>query len=299
MIKINNISKSYGRVKALNDVCLDVKKGELYGLIGPDGAGKTTLIRIIMTLMLPDQGEVFINDIDTVKNYKWVRKNVGYMPGNFSLYKDLTVEENLRFFASVYGTDIKTHYELIAPVYEYLKPFRNRRADKLSGGMKQKLALSCSLIHRPQLLVLDEPTTGVDAVSRQEFWEMLKKMKNHGITVFVSTPYMDEARLCDRVSLIQKGKILETDTPKSIVLNYKHYLLRAKTRHRIRLIRDLRAMNIYEKVYPFGEYIHCSSLSKPDLKEIQNYLTQLEHEDIEVVMGSPDIEDRFIELMTE
>lgn len=299
MISLKNISKNYGEIKALKNVSLEVRHGELFGLIGPDGAGKTSLIRILMTLILQDEGTVLINGLDSVKSFRKIRKKVGYMPGDFALYRDLTVEENLRFFASVYGTNIKTHYELIRPIYEYLAPFKNRRADKLSGGMKQKLALSCALIHRPELLLLDEPTTGVDAVSRQEFWQILKEMRHENITVFVSTAYMDEARLCDRVALIQNGKILEVDTPAGIVGHFKNQLLRVRSSGRMRLINDLRNMQIFSRIYPCGEYIHCSSPNKQDIGYIENELRKMEHRDIEIESGTPGIEDRFIELMTE
>jgi len=204
-VKVDKLSKNYGKVKALQDISFSVNKGELFGFIGPDGAGKTTLFRILTTLLIPDQGFASVEQLDVVKDFKKIRRKVGYMPGKFSLYQDLTVEENLKFFASIFQTTIAENYHLIKDIYQQIEPFKNRLAGKLSGGMKQKLALSCALIHKPDVLFLDEPTTGVDAVSRKEFWEMLRKLKESGITILVSTPYMDEASLCDRVALMQKG----------------------------------------------------------------------------------------------
>lgn len=219
-LTLNDISKRYGSVKALSNVSLEASHGELLGLIGPDGAGKSTLFRILTTLILPDSGTASIDNLDIIKDYRKVRCMVGYMPGRFSLYPDLTVEENLNFFASLFGTTIQENYRLVAPIYSQIEPFKKRRAGKLSGGMKQKLALSCALIHKPSVLFLDEPTTGVDAVSRQEFWDMLTILKNEGITMLVSTPYMDEASRCDRVALINNGIIMATDTPDGIIQTY-------------------------------------------------------------------------------
>ncbi len=219
-ITIQNISKSFKSVKALKDISFEIKEGELFGLIGPDGAGKTTLFRILTTLLIADEGTATVANFDVVNDFKKIRNSVGYMPGKFSLYQDLTVEENLNFFATIFGTTIEENYDLIKDIYIQIEPFKNRRAGKLSGGMKQKLALCCALIHKPKVLFLDEPTTGVDPVSRKEFWEMLKRLQTKGITILVSTPYMDEAELCDRIALIQNGKILEIDTPQEIV---KHF----------------------------------------------------------------------------
>ena len=216
-INIKNLSKSYGDTHAVQNLSLEVKKGELFGLIGPDGAGKTTVFRMLTTLILPDEGSATVEGYDIVRDYKQIRNCVGYMPGRFSLYQDLTVQENLEFFATVFGTTIEQNYSLIKDIYEQIKPFSNRRAGKLSGGMKQKLALCCALIHKPEVLFLDEPTTGVDVVSRKEFWQMLAKLKAQGITILVSTPYMDEASLCDRIALMQAGKILSTSTPEQII----------------------------------------------------------------------------------
>ncbi|MGP1479249.1 MAG: ABC transporter ATP-binding protein, partial [Capnocytophaga sp.] len=219
-ITIHNLSKSYGTVQAVQNLSLEVKKGELFGLIGPDGAGKTTIFRMLTTLLLPDEGTATIEGWDIVNDYKEIRKHIGYMPGRFSLYQDLTVEENLTFFATVFGTTITENYDLIKDIYEQIKPFSNRRAGKLSGGMKQKLALCCALIHKPKVLLLDEPTTGVDVVSRKEFWQILARLKAQGISILVSTPYMDEASLCDRIALFQNGKVLSTSTPSQIIAQY-------------------------------------------------------------------------------
>lgn len=215
-IIIDTITKRYGKLTALDGISLEIGKGELFGLIGPDGAGKTTLFRLLTTLLKPDEGGAQVEGYDIVKDYKAIRCIVGYMPGKFSLYQDLTVEENLEFFASLFGVRVKDNYDLIAPIYSQIEPFAKRKAGKLSGGMKQKLALSCALIHRPKVLFLDEPTTGVDAVSRSEFWEMLAGLKRHGITILASTPYMDEAGRCERIALINEGKILKVDTPQGI-----------------------------------------------------------------------------------
>lgn len=216
-ITVNGISKRYGKVQALKGVNMSVEEGELFGLIGPDGAGKTTLFRLLTTLLLPDEGTATVCGYDLVKEYRLIRQQVGYMPGRFSLYSDLSVEENLRFFASLFDTTIEENYSLVAPIYSQIEPFRNRKAGKLSGGMKQKLALSCALIHKPRVLFLDEPTTGVDVVSRVEFWDMLQNLRRQGITILVSTPYMDEAQRCTRVALINGGTILGIDTPDEVI----------------------------------------------------------------------------------
>lgn len=216
-IEVEHISKSYGEVAALRDVSFDVEAGELFGLIGPDGAGKTTLFRLLTTLLKPDAGRASVVGLDIVNDYRDIRKQVGYMPGRFSLYSDLTVRENMEFFASIFGTTIEENYDMVAPIYRQIEPFSDRRAGKLSGGMKQKLALSCALIHKPKVLFLDEPTTGVDVVSRVEFWDMLYALRQQGITILVSTPYMDEAQRCSRVALINKGHILAIDTPQTII----------------------------------------------------------------------------------
>ncbi|HPK30781.1 MAG TPA: ABC transporter ATP-binding protein, partial [Bacteroidales bacterium] len=224
VIEVNNLSKSYGKVKALESVSFSVERGELFGLIGPDGAGKTTLFRLLTTLLNSDKGGATIEGFDISKDYRKIRPLLGYMPGRFSLYPDLTVEENLSFFASIFGVRVKDSYDLIAPIYQQIEPFRKRQASKLSGGMKQKLALSCALIHHPSVLFLDEPTTGIDAVSRSELWDMLKNLKEKGITILVSTPYMDEASLCERIALFNEGRILGIDTPKGIIKQFKSRL---------------------------------------------------------------------------
>ncbi|MCF8358239.1 MAG: ABC transporter ATP-binding protein [Prolixibacteraceae bacterium] len=300
MIRFNNVSKSYGDVQAVSDISFEVKEHELFGLIGPDGAGKTTLLRMLVSLLLPDFGSISLAGCNVVGNYRKVRSLVGYMPGRFSLYQDLSVEENLSFFASVFGSSIAENYHLIEPIYKQIEPFRKRRAGKLSGGMKQKLALSCALIHKPVVLVLDEPTTGVDAVSRHEFWDMLDNLKKAGITIIVSTPYMDEASRCDRVALIQQGCILSIDTPGSIVQTHGKQHWNIKARERYKLITDLEAWEQTASVYPFGQYLHLKLKSGgAGRNEIIAYLKRNNHEQIEACEGTPGIEDVFIDLMTE
>jgi ABC-type multidrug transport system ATPase subunit len=225
-IEVHTLEKSYGSVKALKGVSFDVGKGEIFGLIGPDGAGKTSIFRILATLILPDSGSASVLGLDTVRNYKDIRTRIGYMPGRFSLYPDLSVKENLDFFANIFGVTLEENYDLVAPIYRQIEPFRERRAGKLSGGMKQKLALCCALIHKPEVLFLDEPTTGVDAVSRVEFWEMLLSLKEAGISILASTPYMDEAARCDRIAFMTEGRILETCTPPADLENYFIDLIR-------------------------------------------------------------------------
>jgi ABC-type multidrug transport system ATPase subunit len=299
-ISIQDISKKYKQTQALQHISFEVDHGELFGLIGPDGAGKTSLIRILATLLLPDKGNAVVSGWDIKKQFRLIRRHIGYMPGVFALYQDLTVEENLRFFATVFGTTIQENYDLIKPIYEQIEPFKNRRAGKLSGGMKQKLALSCALIHRPKVLFLDEPTTGVDAVSRQDFWEMLSKMKHHDITVGVSTPYMDEAILCDRVALIQKGSILDIDTPKNITKHFAKKLVRVKAKDRYKLLLDLRQLDLTASAYPFGEYTHMTlKTDETGLEEIRAMLLNKGTENLIVEYTDPGIEDRFIELMNE
>ena len=274
-LTINNISKSYNDVKALNDISLSISKNELFGLIGPDGAGKTTLMRIITTLLLPDKGFINMNGMDVVKNYKSIRKAVGYMPGRFSLYQDLSVEENLQFFATVFNTSIEENYDLVKDIYKQIEPFKHRLAGQLSGGMKQKLALSCALIHKPDMLILDEPTTGVDAVSRKEFWEMLKNLQEKDITILVSTPYMDEADLCDRIALIQDGKILDVDSPKSMVRRYERKILAIKSEDMYRLINDLRAFHKTESAYAFGQFIHYTAIDDDvEVSEMEAFVNE-------------------------
>lgn len=296
-IKVQNISKSYGQLKALKDVSFEVKPGELFGLIGPDGAGKTTLFRILTTLLYADTGTAHVAQYDVVNSYKEIRNSIGYMPGRFSLYQDLTVEENLNFFATIFGTTIEENYELIKDIYVQIEPFRDRRAGKLSGGMKQKLALSCALIHKPKVLFLDEPTTGVDPVSRKEFWEMLKRLQKKGITILVSTPYMDEAALCDRIALIQEGTILKIDTPKALVNHFPKKLYNIKAHNMYQLIR---ALNTYEhrySVFPFGEFVHYTDIRDDFKMEIlKRYLEQQGLQSIQIELTKPTIEDTFMEL---
>jgi len=298
VIQINNISKSYENIQALKDISLQINKNELFGLIGPDGAGKTTLMRILMTLLLPNSGGAKMDGFDVVKDFKKIRHIVGYMPGKFSLYQDLSVEENLNFFATVFGTTVEENYDLIKDIYYQIEPFKTRRAGKLSGGMKQKLALSCALIHKPKILVLDEPTTGVDAVSRKEFWEMLKSLQQKEITILVSTPYMDEANLCDRVALIQKGQILNVDSPKRITEKFPRKILQVKTDEIYRLVNDLRAYEKAESVYAFGQFVHFTGLDDDvEINELDVYLEKLEHKNIIVEEIQPGIEDVFMSLM--
>ncbi|NQU87611.1 MAG: ABC transporter ATP-binding protein [Mariniphaga sp.] len=298
MISINNISKSYGDTIAVDSISLEIKKDELFGLIGPDGAGKTTLMRILMTLLLPDSGTAKMAGIDVVKNYKEIRKRVGYMPGRFSLYQDLSVEENLQFFATVFGTSIEENYDLIKDIYSHIEPFKKRLAGRLSGGMKQKLALSCALIHKPEILILDEPTTGVDAVSRKEFWEMLKNLQKKEITIMVSTPYMDEAELCDRVALIQEGKILEVDTPGGIVARNGRKTFAVRSKEMYRLVNDLRSFEKTESAYTFGQFIHFIGIDDDvEETELEIFLKKQNHKNILVEEIAPGIEDVFMGLM--
>lgn len=260
-IQITNLSKAYGEVKALSDINLSVNGGELFGLIGPDGAGKTTLIRIITTLLLPDSGCATVLGLDTRHDYKKLRGLIGYMPAVFSLYSDLNVEENLNFFAGVFGTSVRENYDLIKGIYHMLEPFKHRPAGKLSGGMKQKLALSCALIHRPKVLILDEPTTGVDAVSRMELWDLLHEIKDKGITTFVSTAYMDEAKQCDRVALIQKGKIFGVNSPNGFAQMFPYKLFAVYSSSIWLHLESIRQMVVCETAYMFGNKLHFATNS--------------------------------------
>ena len=297
---VNNIEKNYGKkndvVKALQGINFNVAKGELFGIIGPDGAGKTSLFRILTTLLLADSGTASVDGFDVVKNYKEIRNRVGYMPGRFSLYQDLTVEENLEFFATIFKTTVQENYDLIKDIYSQIEPFRDRRAGKLSGGMKQKLALSCALIHRPSVLFLDEPTTGVDAVSRKEFWEMLRRLKEQNITILVSTPYMDEASLCDRVALLQSGKILSINTPGGIIDEFKKQIIAARASNMLHLLNDLKNFDQTEDAYPFGAYHHAVMKKDFSEKSLKNYL-QGTNKDLVIKKAAPDIEDCFMALM--
>lgn len=301
-VQLNNIVKTYnnGQVKAVNDVSFAVEEGELFGLIGPDGAGKTSIFRMLTTLLLPDSGTASVNGLDIIKNYKEIRKRVGYMPGKFSLYQDLTVEENLSFFATVFNTTIRENYDVIKDIYEQIKPFGNRPAGKLSGGMKQKLALCCALIHKPKVLLLDEPTTGVDVVSRKEFWDMLKRLKEQAISILVSTPYMDEASLCDRIALIQNGNIMSVDTPQNIIDSFPSRLFAAKAKDIYQLLKDFRGDPTVKNCYAFGEYLHMT-LNDDNNSEIvlQELEGKYHPQDFEVKRIIPTIEDCFIQRMRE
>lgn len=299
MIQVQQLSKKYGEVEALKSVSLEVHENELFGLIGPDGAGKTTLFRILTTLLIADAGSAFLNGLEVVADYKTIREQIGYMPGRFSLYQDLSVEENLNFFATVFDTTVEENYDLIADIYKQIVPFKKRLAGKLSGGMKQKLALSCALIHKPRILLLDEPTTGVDAVSRMEFWQMLKKLQQKGITILVSTPYMDEASLCDRVALIQGGSILTVDTPENITRSFPKPLFAINAANKYQLIHDLRNFPNANTVYPFGEFVHVTFKDeKTDMIEVAEYLTRLGNVKVTIEPVPATIEDCFMALMT-
>lgn len=300
-VTLNTITKTYGKEKkrAVDNVSFSVNKGELFGLIGPDGAGKTSLFRILTTLLLPDSGTATVDRLDTVKQYKQIRNTIGYMPGKFSLYPDLTVEENLNFFATVFGTTIEENYDLIKDIYIQIEPFKDRRAGKLSGGMKQKLALCCALIHKPSVLFLDEPTTGVDPVSRKELWEMLQRLNQQNITILVSTPYMDEASLCDRIALIQAGKILSIDTPENIIKSYPNNLYKIKSEKMFALLKDLSAYPNTLSGYTFGEYLHLSLTddSEDNKTALLDHLKNAGHRNIEMAAITPTIEDCFIKLV--
>lgn len=303
-VRINHISKSYGEVSALQDITLDIQVGELFGLIGPDGAGKTTLFRILTTLILPDQGNASVCGLDIVADYWKIRTLVGYMPGRFSLYQDLTVEENLNFFATVFNTTIRDNYDLIRDIYVQIEPFKHRRAGKLSGGMKQKLALCCALIHRPEVLFLDEPTTGVDPVSRVEFWDMLDRLKGQGITIMVSTPYMDEASRCDRIALMRGGQCLRVDTPDHIRASYDRPLWAVHASSMYTLLTDLRAFPACSSCFAFGDSHHLTIREEALIvqteaelqEELKAYLWDRGHTDIEILPISPGIEDCFMAL---
>jgi len=296
----SHLVKRFGQTRALEDVSFEAGAGELFGFIGPDGAGKTTLLRILATLLIPDSGIASIQGLDAVRDFRKIRRLLGYMPGRFSLYQDLSVEENLKFFAGIFHTTPEENYDLIKDIYCQIEPFKNRRAGKLSGGMKQKLALSCALIHRPQVLILDEPTTGVDAISRKEFWEMLARLKASGITILVSTPYMDEAGRCDRVALIQKGRILEINTPGNIVKNFGHPLWSLGSDNTLSLLYDLRQFEGTRTAFLFGQHIHLTL--KPAFgseQVLRQYLESKGHTSLLIRKTEPVIEDCFMELMNE
>ncbi|WP_304342671.1 ABC transporter ATP-binding protein [Chryseobacterium koreense] len=299
-IKAENLSKSYGGILAVDHISFDVNPGEIFGLIGPDGSGKTTIFRMLTTLLLADSGNATIAGLDVVKDYTEIRKIVGYMPGKFSLYPDLSVEENLQFFASVFNTKIQENYNLIKEIYIQLEPFKNRRAGKLSGGMKQKLALCCALIHQPKVLFLDEPTTGVDPVSRKEFWEMLKSLKEKNITILVATPYMDEAEMCDRILLIQNGKILKTEAPEKISEDFPHQIFEVKAGRNSNLLRVLEQYPEKFNAYAFGEFTHLVIEKGKSLDEdsFRGYLKKIGFNEIEIHPVKATIEDSFILLLS-
>lgn len=301
-VRIENITKTYekGSVLALDNLSMDVKQGELFGLIGPDGAGKTSLFRILTTLLLPDSGTAEVAGFDVVKNMWDIRKIVGYMPGKFSLYQDLSIEENLNFFATVFNTTLKENYHLIEEIYVQIEPFKKRLAGKLSGGMKQKLALCCALIHEPKVLFLDEPTTGVDPVSRTEFWDMLGRLKARGITILVSTPYMDEASRCDRIGLIQKGKLLEVDSLENILKKHRKTLFAVQSDEMYRLLNEARAYTETESCFAFGDKHHLLlKTGEEGEQRLSDYLASKNHKNLSVKKIHPGIEDIFMQLMQE
>lgn len=298
-VETQGLTKSYGKLVALDHVSLSVPEGSLFGLIGPDGAGKTTLYQILTTLLSPDEGNAIVAGLDVAKDYRRLRAEIGYMPERFSLYPDLTVMENLRFFAALFGVDIKDSLDLIAPVFGQLKEFPNRMAKALSGGMKQKLALSCALIHRPRVLLLDEPTTGVDAVSRSEFWKMLGRLKDMGITVLVSTSYMDEAERCEYVALMNRGKILDVNTPKKLMEGLARNLYNASAKEMYPLLEALRSMPDVEDCYTFGATLHVVTTEAFRPEVAVNRLRQEGLTDVRVYPAKGNIEDLFIKLAKE
>ena len=299
-VRVDQLRKSYQDTVALKKESFQVEAGEIFGVIGPDGAGKTTLFRILTTLLVPDQGQAGVEGFDVVKDYRQIRHIIGYMPGEFSLYMDLTVAENLEFFATIFDTTIQENYHLIRDIYQQIEPFKHRLARNLSGGMKQKLALSCALIHKPRVLILDEPTTGVDAVSRKEFWEMLIKLKHQGITILVSTPYMDEAGLCDRVALIQQGSIMKIDSPARILEDFPRKLWTASSDQPYKLLQDLREYEGLTSVYPFGDSMHIThKRDELDKQQLEDFLQQRQHHHIEITPAGPTIEDCFMNLMNQ
>ncbi|MGG7035779.1 MAG: ABC transporter ATP-binding protein [Flavobacterium sp.] len=298
-INVNHINKSYGngKIMAVCDVSFQVNKGEIFGLIGPDGAGKTTIFRILTTLLKPDSGNASVDGFDVINDFKAIRHRVGYMPGKFSLYQDLTVEENLNFFATVFNTTVEENYDLIKDIYQQIEPFKTRKAGALSGGMKQKLALSCALIHKPSVLFLDEPTTGVDPVSRKEFWEMLKKLKEQGITILVSTPYMDEATLCDRIALIAEGKILKIDTPQNMVNQFGASLWSVQSNDMYQLLKDIRQFPNIKSCFAFGDSHHVTFKSESiSTDELKSFLIEKGHTNVNIHPTQPKIEDCYMSL---
>lgn len=293
----NNITLRYGATVAVKEASFSIDEGELFGFIGPDGAGKTTLFRIAATLIVPSSGTMKVLGLDTVTDFRELRNHIGYMPGRFSLYQDLTVEENLKFYATIFGTTIRENYHLIEPIYKQIEPFRSRLAGRLSGGMKQKLALSCALIHKPDILLLDEPTTGVDAVSRTEFWEMLAGLKKEGITILVSTPYMDEALRCDRIALIQSGTILGINTPEKIRESFSRKLFAVSHPEKYRLLLALKKSEGILSSEPFGDSMHVTLAEGMTVVKLQEALAAEGLEKVSLSEVKPGIEDVFLELM--
>ena len=299
VISVSHLDKSYGKVHALRDVSFEVDEAEVFGVVGPDGAGKSTLFNILTTLLLPDSGDAAVLGLDVRTRYLEIRKHIGYLPGTFSLYPDLTVEENLVFFATMYQSSIKENMPLIASIWSQIEPFKKRFAGKLSGGMKQKLALCCALIHKPVLLFLDEPTTGVDPVSRKEFWGILRSIKQQGISVMVSTPYMDEATLCDRIALMQDGQIMRMDTPKNIIRDFNGHLVTLQTPDIFQLLKVMEHYTAHCTFYPYGENLHVI-FYEPLEKAIPEFEAFLQQNDIthgEIKQIEPNIEDCFIEIV--
>lgn len=298
-VSARDVSLSFGKVKAVDGVSMEVRKGETFGIIGPDGAGKTTLFRLLTSLAVPERGKMEVCGHDTVSEYAAIRRKIGYMPGKFSLYQDLTVEENLNFFAGLYGTTVEENYRLIKDIYCRLEPFRKRRAGKLSGGMKQKLALSCALIHKPQVLFLDEPTTGVDPVSRKEFWDMLARLKSEGITIIVSTPYMDEAARCDRMAMMLGGKFLATDTPDGFRRSYASSLFGVRASDMRSLLQDVRGWSGTKSAFSFGDCVHLSSAEDADIGRLRRHLENAGHREVEINRIEPSVEDCFMAVCAE
>lgn len=301
-VTVDHIIKTYTVekkvVNALKSISFEVAKGKIFGIIGPDGAGKTSLFRILTTLLLADSGNATVDGFDVVKDYKQIRNRIGYMPGRFSLYQDLSVQENLEFFATIFDTTIQKNYDLIKEIYQQIEPFKTRRAGQLSGGMKQKLALCCALIHKPSVLFLDEPTTGVDAVSRKEFWEMLHRLKLQDITILVSTPYMDEASLCDRIALLQKGEILSINTPKGITGGFKKPIWAVKANEMFKLMNAINEDPNVASCYPFGQYHHVVfKTDKNNKEELERITAQGHYKDVVINAIAPNIEDCFMDLM--
>ena len=294
-VSVRNVRLSYGKIQALKDVSLEVEEGSLFGIIGPDGAGKTSLFRIMTTLIVPDSGSAQVCGYDTVKDMMEIRRLVGYMPGHFSLYQDLTVEENLSLFASVFNTTVQENYSLVEDIYRQIEPFRKRRAGKLSGGMKQKLALCCAMIHRPRVLFLDEPTTGVDPVSRKEFWQMLSRLKAQGMTIIVSTPYMDEASLCDTVSLMKDGRFFKTDSPGAITEKFGKHLFEIKAGgSTVKALDGLAAIDGVQACYPFGDRLHIVSPSL-SLAELSERAASAGYDISTLAECTPTVEDCFMD----